>query len=389
MKELTRSLKLKLYPTKEQCKQINNHIDGNRWLYNFFLEKRIELYKNENKSINYYHMANYLAELKDIDEYKWLNNIHSQSLQQTLKRLDKAFINFFRRVRNHEKPGFPKFKSKKYDRLSYTYPQGIKFNNVYSKVYLPKIGWIKCRGYRQFNTDKYKQLIITAYRDGLIEASCILSCENQADKNSTSLSIGIDVGTRKFITDSNGNSIPPINLTSSWDKIKYLQQSLTKQVAGSNNYDRNQKKLAKEHRRLSNIRTNWLHHVANKYLDYRVVYVEDLNIKQMSTNTVGTFDNPNYDSKRKSRLNHKILEQSWGMFFNIVSYKLSARGSLLYKVEPTYTSQICSSCGKASKESRNGEHYKCVHCGYEIDADWNAAINIHNRGLTQLDVSAA
>jgi putative transposase len=380
MSSIRRSFKIKLYPTSQQRTDIEQAIGANRWLWNHFLALRKELYEQKQEHINYVQMANMLPIMKKDVLTSWLSNIPSQTLQQTLKRLEDAFKHFYRRVRNGEKPGYPRFKSKKQYLQSITYPKDFKFNTNGTKVYLPKIGWVKCRGYREFKNSNLQQLIVKIYSDGLIEASCSVICENQANIDKTTLSIGLDVGTRKFVTDSNGNMVKPLNLKNEWNKLKKYQRLLDTTKKGSKNQNKVYDKLRKIHRKISNKRNDWLHKLSLKYLHYRYVYIEDLNIKQMIKNTSGTLDNPNYTSKQKTKLNHQVTQQSWSKFFDILRYKLIDSGSILYKVDPYGSSQECSSCHRIDPYSRNGESYTCTSCGYKNDADINAANVILYRG---------
>ena len=386
MSNIRRSFKIKLYPTSKQRKDIEQAIGANRWIWNHFLALRKELYEQKQEHMNYVQMANMLPKLKEDELTSWLSNVSAQSLQQTLKRLDGAFKHFYRRVR--ENPGYPKFKSKKHYLQSITYPQKFRFNINHNKVYIPKIGWVKCKGYREFSNSKLQQLIVKVYSDGLIEASCSVICENQANIDKTSLSIGLDVGTRKFVTDSNGNMVKPLNLKKEWNKLKKYQKSLDTTKRGSKNKNKIYNKIRKLYRKIEYKRNDWLHKLSLKYLQYRYVYIEDLNIKQMVKNTSGTMDNPNYTSRQKTKLNHQVTQQSWSKFFDILRYKLIDSGSILYKVDPYGTSQECSKCHNIDPYSRNGEDYTCTKCGYKNDADMNAAKVILYRGdVKQLRVA--
>lgn len=383
MKTVTRTIKVKLYPNAHQRNLILQHGGANRYIYNYMLGLSKDIYEKSKTRPTGYDMSNMITLLKQQDEYKWLLNIHSQTLQQSTTRLERAYTRFFLLRKQGKQVGLPRFKSKKHSIDSFTYPQGVKVNEVGSKLFLPKIGNVKIRGYRSNFISDIKTCTVKIYTDGVIEASITGVSENQTTPNTNFDSIGIDVGTRKFITDSTGTKIYPLNLSNQEYKLKRLQRSLDRMSKGSNNYNRTINTLRKQYRHISNKKLNWLHHVTNQYVIYRNVYVEDLNITSMVVNTVGTIDNPNYDSKQKTRLNHKILQQSWGMFFDILKYKLNDRVSLLHRVDPSYTSQTCSKCGTVSKSNRNGEKYTCSTCGNHMDADVNAAVNILHRGYSE------
>jgi putative transposase len=383
--ELMRGMKLKLYPTKKQTLLIKQFIDTNRYVYNYGLALKKELYETDKSSISKYDIIKKITELKNTDEYKWLKETHSQTLQQSIINLDKAFSNFFRRVKSGQIPGYPRFKSKYDTNQTFMFPQGFKFNTVYSKIYLPKIGWIKCRGYRKDFLSDMKQCTINYnYSTDVCTVSIMGNNKNQVNPNTNYNTIGIDVGTNKFLTDSLGNKILPLDISKEIKQIKILQKSLDKLNKNSNNMLRTRSKISKLYEKISNKRLNFIHHITNDYRNYKVVYVEDLNIKSISKNTVGTLDKPNISSKQKSRLNNKILQQSWGIFFDILEYKLLERCSRLCKVNPMYTSQRCSKCGNVSKESRYKENYTCVKCNHTEDADVNAAKNIEYLGTKKM-----
>jgi len=381
-----RAMKLKLYPTKQQAMLIKLNIDNARFVYNHCLTLNKELYEATKEHLNHFDMNKHITMLKSQDEYEWLKQSNSQVLQQSLKRLDLAYKAFFRRIKQGDTPGFPKFRSK-YDTIqSISYPQGIKFNNVYSKVYIPKIGYIKVRGYRKDITGDIKTSILKSLGNNIYTLSITVDYKNQESTNEWYVNnkpnaIGIDVGVKKIVTDSNSNMIKPMVLTPYINNIKHIQAKLATMKKRTCRYRTIKNKLSKAYRKYANVKLNFLHHIANQYVGYKVVYVEDLRISKMTKNIKGTVDNPIYESKQKSNLNNRILQQSWGTLFELLEYKLKEHGSMLVKVAPEYTSQMCSKCGNIDKASRDRENYICTACGHKIDADHNAAINILNKGI--------
>jgi len=374
------SIVVKLYPNAMQRKRIQEHIDASRYVYNYCLGYRIKLYEDNKTSISAYDLRNHVTALKQLEEHYWLKGVDSQVLQQAVMRLDKAYRNFFRRVRNNSgPPGFPRFKSRRETTQSYTHTQSIRFNNTGTKIKLPLIGYVRCRGYRDI-PGVIKQCTIKSHSDGTITACVSVANENQVAANTNYDSIGIDVGTRKFLTDSRGHMVQPYDYSKILTKIKYQHQRLARLTEFTNNRQRTKNYLAKLYRKLTNKRKDNLHKLANQYRGYRNVYVENLDIQKMVKNTVGTVDTPNKDSVRKTRLNHNITTQAWGMFFNILNYKLLQRASKLYRVDPMYTSQRCSVCGSIHKDNRDKEKFLCLACGNTMDADHNAAINIEMMG---------
>jgi len=393
-------MQIRLYPTKVQLEQIKNHIDTSRFVYNHMLARRLEAYKTDQTTIGKYDLMQLATAMKHTEEYDWLKNVHSQTLQTSILNLDTAFKNFYRKVKQGNGPkGFPRFKSKKNPLQSFQYPQGVHANSAYSKLYLPKIGYVKCRGYRSELTGNIKTVTIKVSSSGRVSASLLIAYEPIVQPNTNTNYIGLDVGTNKFVTDSTGVLHQPLDLTRPVARIKHLQKMLANMITHaknkqgiskydelvlSNNVIRTQSAIAKQFEHITNKRDNYVHHIANKYLQYRIVYVEDLNIRDMLKSTVGTEDNPNYQSRQDARLHNLVSRQAWGKFFTVLEYKLARRKSGLVRVPPAYTSQMCSSCGAIDKKSRNRESYTCTSCGHHADADVNAAMNIAHIGRTQI-----
>jgi len=197
-------MRVKLYPTKVQLQQINRHIDTSRFIYNYMLAMKIESYTKDKTSIGKYTLTKLITSMKQSDEYTWLKDAHTQSLQMSIFNLDTAFKNFFRRVKQGGPPGFPKFKSKKNPIQSYQYAQYVKPNSNYTKMRLPNIGWVKCRGYRKELTGNIKTVTIKVANSGTVTASLLIDHIPVTVPNKNASYIGIDVGTNKFVTDSTG-----------------------------------------------------------------------------------------------------------------------------------------------------------------------------------------
>ena len=393
----------KLYPTVHQMSRIQQHIDVTRGVYNLCLEMCNNAQDNSRKRLDKYDLIPVITELKRTT-YPWIRTVDSQTVQQSIIRLSRAFDSYFRlrretatnqrwkykkkKTQEDEEKRFreiyyPKFKSRRASSQSYLYPQRVKYNETFTKIFLPGVGRVKFRGYRDI-PGEIKQCTVKVYNDGRVEATVTIDNENQVSyRNTGNSSVGIDVGTRKFLADSDGRIVPPFDYNKLYSKIEKQQQRLARSMKGSKNYERTRQRLTRLCRKLTNQRKDNLHKLANTYLHYRNVYVEDLKIQEMTENTVGTIEEPNIDSQRKTNLNDTILSQSWGMFFMILKYKLLARGSNCYKVDPMFTSQICSCCGACDKSHRKDEDYHCKVCGHQEDADINAAKNIRLRGWNE------
>ncbi|WP_303964402.1 transposase, partial [Succinatimonas hippei] len=209
--------------------------------------------------------------------------------------------------------------------------------------------------------------------------------------------IGIDMGVKRFLTLSDGNFIESLEtkLKPLETKIALLQRRIKHKVKGSNNIKKAYIKLALLHKKKADIRNNFLHQVSTLLVkNHDLIVIEDLKIKNMSKSAQGTIDNPSKNVKAKSGLNRSILNEAWRKFFTYLEYyleyKLKLKGGILIKVDPKHTSQTCIQCGHISKESRKEQAiFKCVKCGYETNADVNAAQNILRRaGLARIACQA-
>ena len=397
---LMRGMVIKLYPNKVQKQRIQEHIDICRFTYNKSLAIRKEAYEQHKSTIGKFKLITMIKELKHIEEFSWVNNASAQTVQQSILNLDKAYTNFFRRVKQGTvAPGFPRFKSRKNPLQSFQYAQYTKINDCHSKLYLPKIGWVKCGGYRDDFIGDIKTVTIKKWSGGTITATILVDYVPKIRASRSKKTIGIDIGTNKLAIDSEGTMFPPLDLSKEVSSMKRLQRSLAaivdsakdrqnvttyQDIVPFNNMVRTQAAIAKLFRKITNKRDNYIHHVANHYLSYKLVYVEDLNIKQMMKSTVGTEDNPNYQSRQDKRLHNLIANQAWGKFFTILEYKLLRLKSMLVKVPPEYTSQTCNKCCIIDPKSKHKEHFRCTSCGHTDDADINAAKDIRHIGSTRV-----
>ena len=341
-----------------------NTLESCRVLYNCALEQRKVAYKQFGISLNYYHQADELKGLKET--FAHYKQLHSQVLQDVLKRADKAFQNFFRRVKFGEKAGYPRFKGKGwYD--SFTYPQSGFSLSANSKgnqrLKLSKIGEIKVRLHRAVQGT----IKTCTIKKELNHWYVCFSCEVEPDiLPKTYKHIGIDVGIEKFAALSDGSLIEnPKFLRKSEAKLKHEQRSLSRKKKGSNSRKKQKTKLAKIHRKIKNQRNDFLHKESTKLVKaYDTIVFEDLRIKNMVKN---------------HHLAKSISDASWSRFIEYTSYKAESAGKEVILVNPRNTSQICSGCGNMVKKSLAARTHKCP-CGLVLDRDINAAINILRLG---------
>lgn len=351
--------KYRLYPNKEQSQKLETTLDICRFLYNSALEERKEAYQKRGVSLSYRHQQNELPECKlEVPE---LNQIHSQVLQDTLRRLDKSFQNFFRRVKNGEKPGYPRFKSK--NRFhSFTYPQ-FGFSLDGNKLNLSKIGDIKIKLHRPIN-DEIKTLTITREIDKWY--ACFSVEIDTPPLKPIESAIGIDVGLNSFVTLSTGEEIEnPRWFRNTQRRLRRRQKSLSRKKLGSKNRNKQRIRVAKYHKKVSNQRKDFHHEVSRQLVDnYDLIAYEDLNIKGMV---------------RNHHLAKSISDAGWGKFIAFVCYKAEGAGKQAIAVNPYGTTTECSECGFPVPKSLSQRMHNCPNCGLVMPRDWNSAKVILSR----------
>jgi putative transposase len=348
--------KLKLNQKFEQrCAQT---LDVCRELYNASLQERRDAWKISAKSVNYHAQAMQLPEIKAARSD--LKKVHSQVLQDVLRRSDKAFANFFRQCKNGEKPGFPRFKGKeRYD--SFCYPQS-GFRLAGDKLHLSKIGSCRIRLSREIE-GKIKTCTIKREVDGwYVIFACATSTKEPLPK--TGDAVGIDVGLENFLTLSTGEIVEnPRFLRESEREIKTAQRRVSRRSnKRSMRRQKAAKLLAKKHLKIRRQRTDFHHKTAKEIIkEFDAIAIEDLNIK-------GMVKNP--------KLAKSISDAGWSQFATILVNKAEEPGRQVIKVNPAYTSQDCSRCGERVHKTLSTREHRCLYCGFVAHRDHNAASNI-------------
>jgi putative transposase len=383
--------KYRLYPTQKQSNTLEWILRRSKELYNAALEERTAAYKMCGVSISYQMQADQLPEIKE--ERPEYQEIYSQVLQDVLKRIDKAIQAFFRRVREGQKPGYPRFKSNsRYH--SFTYPQGgyeiigkpehLEKNETKTcRLALSKIGHIKMVMHRTIN-GKIKTCSIK--RDGDQWYACF-SVEYEFDPtlafHPSTEEVGIDVGLKSYAVLSNGSVIDNPRISRRTEQnIKEAHQKLARRQRGSRRRNRAKKELSRLYRKTRYRRQDFLHKSSRKLVDqYGTLVFEDLQIANMVARPKPKQDEetgkylPN-GAAAKSGLNKSILDAAWGTFTSLCVSKAEEAGCTVVKVPPQNTTQACSGCGVIVPKDLSVRWHSCPECGAELDRDENAARNI-------------
>lgn len=345
---MLKAQKVRLYPNKEQQQIISSQIGGARYVYNRTLALRKFAYTKFGVKVGKFALIKHITKLKKREKTSWLKDIDSQALQQSIANMDKAYQHFFKGG------GYPKFKSRHHSRQSYQYPQRVKIEG--NKVFLPKVGWVKCKGLRKEFVGKIKTVTVS-YEAYQYHASILVDMgEQEVTINHNSKAIGLDVGVSLVVADSNGRKVKSLDLVRELSKLRTRAQQLSRKKKGSNNRAKAKAKIAKQNLRIANMRKDFLHKLSLQYAEKQgIVVIENLKIKNMTKATKGTVEKPSKNAKAKRGLNRVITQQSWGLFFELLEYKLNERGGQLIKVDPKFTSQTCNKCGHISKENRKSQ----------------------------------
>ncbi|MBI4154070.1 IS200/IS605 family element transposase accessory protein TnpB [Candidatus Woesearchaeota archaeon] len=353
-----------MYPTARQKRKLERQLELLRLVYNKQLEHMIRQYAKEGKSVSYYDLNAHLLQLKN--HFPELKELHSQVLQNVNLRVAWAFKHFFRRVRNKEKPGFPRFKARNRCK-SLTYPQsGFSLDQ---KLFLSKIGDISFVKHRKVD-GKVKTVTIKKSPTGRWFA--FLTVEKplpQREKKPCGL-IAIDMGLRHFYTDSRGMVVDnPRYLRKSEEKLSLAQRKHSKKKKGSKNRIKSRLRVAKNYERIANQRRDFLHKESRKLTNlHSHIAIERLNIKNMLKNRY---------------LSKSISDASWQKFLLMLAYKAEEAGSKILEVDARGTSQQCI-CGNRVEKTLAVRIHRCDACGLIMDRDIMSALLIKQTALHDL-----
>ena len=352
---MLRAIKRRIYPTEEQAQFFERNFGCARFVYNRLLERQIKNHEQGEKFANKYTMVHWLTELKE--DNIWLKEVDSRALQEAMFALESGYSAFFRKNN-----AFPRFKSKKFPRQSYTTNSNLKVLGGYIQV--PKTKLVRYKG-KSLKGIQPKKITISKSAGRYYASVMYDDGKPIPEKASIRQSVGIDMGIKDYAILSDGKKYPnPKLLSKSEERLKVLQRRLAKKQKGGNRRLVAKLKVARQYEKIRNQRQDFLHKLSNEITNqYDYVAIEDLSVANMVKN---------------HKLAKSIEDCSWGEFARQLEYKSEWRGKTLKKIgrfEPS--SKTCSNCGYIKHDLTLADReWDCPECHAHHDRDVNAAKNI-------------
>jgi putative transposase len=370
------AFKYELRPDGQQERQMSRFSGSCRFVFNKALALQKARYEQGEKKLGYAGLCKLLTEWRNGTETPWLQDAPTHPLQQALKDLERAYANFFAK-----RADFPRFKKKgQHDSFRYPDPKQIKLDQANSRLFLPKLGWLRYRNSRE---------IPGVVKNITVSLSCgkwFVSIQTEREVEQPIAqggAVGIDMGVARFATLSDGTFYAPLGSFKRHEAtLRKAHQAMSRKTKFSNNWKRAKARVQKIHSRIGNARRDYLHKTSTAISqNHAMVCIEDLQVRSMSKSAAGSVEKPGKNVRAKSGLNKSILDQGWFEFRRQLDYKLAWSGGWLVSVPPQYTSRTCPCCGYVSAENRQTQaRFACVECGFEENADVVGAINVLRAG---------
>jgi putative transposase len=373
-----------LQPTGEQLRNMRRFAGARRFVFNKALALNNERYALIGRKHSQYQMDKLIPAWKE--EFPWLSDVPSQTLQQALKDLYRGYTNF-----KEGRAEFPTFK-KKGKRDSFRYPQGFEVDNQNGRIKLPKLGWMR---YRKSQDILGEPCNVTVSEScGKWSVSIQTEREVETPQHPSTSTVGMDWGVANFATLSDGEVFDQCQpLKKFLPKLKKLQRCMARKQKFSKNWRKAKAKVTKLFSHIANVRKDFVHKASKDISkNHVVVCIEDLQVKNMSRSSKGTNEKPGKMVAQKSGLNRSILDASPFELRRQLEYKTQWSGGLLVPVPARNTSRRCpvsvGGCGHVSAENRKTQaKFVCVECGFSANADWVGSVNVKEDGLALLACS--
>jgi putative transposase len=371
VEKLQRTFKYRLYPTVGQAERLEEQLSFNQRLYNAALEQRRSLWRDHGVSVSYNDQARQLTELRR-EAGAAPQGMNCWAQQEALKRLDRAFQAFFRRVKRGETPGYPRFRAAaRYDTITWSFSGNAGGVKLDERLHLQGIGAVKVKWDRRVPEDAtLKQVRVTRHGSGRKArwyASVSPELPKPAPLPRTGRSMGIDLGIASFAALSTGELVKgPRALRAAKGGLARAQRRCARKKRGSKRRRKAADQVARRHERVRNVRRDHAAKLATRLVaENDVIAVEKLNVRGLA----------------RGRLAYHVNDAAWGDFVKRLHGKAEEAGRSVIEVDPRFTSQTCNECGTRESLALADREFACSSCGQRSDRDVNAARNIHARGI--------
>lgn len=373
-----------LIASGQQQRQMGCFAGSCRFVFNKALSLQKQRHETGEKKLSYAELCKLLTGWRNETDMPWLTEAPTHPLQQAVKDLERAYTNFFAK-----RADFPRFKKRgRGDSFRYPDAKQIKLDQVNSRIFLPKLGWMRYRNSRE---------VLGALKNATIRfhnGKWFVSIQTEREvavPTPTGDAIGIDMGIVRFATFSDGSDVEPLNSFRRHENaLGKAQQAMSRKTKFSSNWRKAKARVQRIHARIANARNDFLHKLSTEISkNHAIVCVEELQVGNMSRSAAGTHEAPGINVRAKCGLNKSILDQGWFEFRRQLNYKLAWNGGWLIAVPPQNTSRTCPACRHVSIDNRQSQaEFRCVECGFEENADVVGAINILRAGLARLACQA-